>query len=102
VRKQTYAFLARVRRRSLAIPMAFKPTPQRLRPMAQQYRTALSPPRRDEAHRLIIVAGSDSCSTATKPEIEISREILRLCAFCEHRSPPLPRSAVGCERMAQT
>jgi hypothetical protein len=84
-------------------------------PTAEQHRTALSPPRRDEAHRAIVVGSiimtwPDRRRVATKCKVfaetalaeMASAEIQRSCVFCEHRSPPLPRFAVGCERMAAT
>jgi hypothetical protein len=53
---------------------------------------------------LIVIARPDSRRTAVEATLqiavlEIAAEIT-LCAFGEHRSPPLPRFAVGCERMA--
>jgi hypothetical protein len=55
-------------------------------PTAEQQRAALSTPRRDQAHRLIIIAWLDRCRVATKSMA--SAEIQRSRLFGEHRSPP--------------
>jgi hypothetical protein len=46
----------------------------------------------------VIVTWPGRRRVATKSKA--SAEIQRSRFFCEHRSPPLPRFAVGCERMA--
>jgi hypothetical protein len=85
------------------VPTAFDLARGRHAPTAEQHRAALSPPRRDEAHRLIVIAWLDCRRVAAKSKASAElalAEIKRSRFFCEHRSPPLPRVAVGCERMA--
>jgi hypothetical protein len=52
--------------------------------------------------RLITIAWPDRRRVTTKSNAsaEIASAQMRSRFFCEHRSPPLPRFAVGCERMA--
>jgi hypothetical protein len=57
--------------------------------MAHQHRASILPPRRDEAHRLIVIAWPDQRHDATKSKA--SAVIQQSLGFCEHRSPPLPR-----------
>jgi hypothetical protein len=79
--------------RQLARPIAFELAGRRALPTAEQHR-AISP-RRDGAHRLVVVAWPDSRRVATKSKAsaemasaEMASAIQRSRFFCEHRSPP--------------
>ena len=83
------------RRRRPVVPAAFDPARGRHTPTAEQHRAALSPPRRDQTHRAIIVSSIIvtwlDCRVAAKSKASAElalAEIQRSRFFCEHRSPP--------------
>jgi hypothetical protein len=61
----TYWFIALIRQ--LARPIAFEPASRRALPTAEQHRT-ISPPRCDQAHRLVVIAWPDRRRVAAKSE----------------------------------
>jgi hypothetical protein len=70
-------------------PDAFERTARRFMPPAGE-RGSPRPLCRDQTERMIVVARPSGCPSAVRPG-----KMPDLCEFCEHRSPPVPRPAVG-------
>jgi len=90
------------------MPDAFERASRCRSPAAEQYRPPDSPEGRCGQRALVIVAGSDCGQISSQvagpmsdpASIEPAIEIQPQCEIYDHRSPPLPRIAVGWERMA--